>query len=254
LSLGMGVPLLVVGAFGPRLLPRAGPWMVMVKQLFGVMLLAVAVYLLSRIVAAAVELALWSALTLLSAVLVYRAGTGLETSRLSRLRPAVLARVIVSLVIATYGAALAVGAVTGAHDPLRPLAGVTGEQHRTLPFERVKSDADLDRVLAQAREDGRLVMLDFYADWCVSCVEMERDTFIQPAVHAALRDVVLIQADVTVYDDADKLLLDRFGLHGPPAILFFGHDGQELRALRVIGFMGPEEFQMHVARAARSGA
>jgi thiol:disulfide interchange protein DsbD len=254
LSLGMGVPLLVVGAFGPRLLPRAGPWMVMVKQLFGVMLLAVAIYLLSRVIADALELALWSALALLSAVLVFRAGGGLSTSRLSRLHPAVLARVIVSVVIAAYGGALAVGAVTGAHNPLRPLAGVVGEQHRSLPFERVKSVADLDRVLAQAREDGRMVMLDFYADWCVSCVEMERDTFIQPAVHAALRDVVLIQADVTVYDDADKSLMERFGLHGPPAILFFAQDGQEQRALRVIGFMGAEEFQVHVARAARSGA
>lgn len=251
LSLGMGVPLLVVGAFGPRLLPRAGPWMVMVKQLFGVMLLAVAIYLLSRVIADAVELALWSALALLSAVFVYRAGTGGRLMT-SRLHPAVLARVFVSVVFAAYGGALAVGAFTGAHDPLRPLAGVAGEQHRSLPFERVKSVADLDRVLAQAREDGRMVMLDFYADWCVSCVEMERDTFIQPTVHAALRDVVLIQADVTVYDDADKALMDRFGLHGPPAILFFGRDGRERRASRVIGFMGAEEFRMHVVRAGSS--
>jgi thiol:disulfide interchange protein DsbD len=116
----------------------------------------------------------------------------------------------------------------------------------------VKSVTDLDRAVAQANMDGRIVMLDFYADWCVSCIEMERETFTDPGVHAALRNAVLIQADVTDYDAQDKMLLERFGLHGPPAILFFGLDGREQRALRVIGFMEAADFQSHVIRAGPS--
>ena len=144
---------------------------------------------------------------------------------------------------------LAIGAATGAHDPLNPLASVLGTQHKTLQFQRVKSVAELNQLIAQANTDGRIVMLDFYADWCVSCIEMERETFIDPAVHDALKTATLIQADVTAYDDADQALLERFGLHGPPAILFFGRNGQEQRELRVIGFMDANEFRSHVGRA-----
>lgn len=247
LSLGMGVPLLVVGAFGPRLLPRAGPWMVLVKQLFGVMLLAVAVYLLSRILADAYELALWCLLALLSAVLIFRSGMSSVTPS----TPATVARVGLSLGLFACAIVLAIGAVTGAHDPLHPLAKVLGVQHKTLQFQRVKSVAELDQLVAQANIDGRIVMLDFYADWCVSCIEMEHETFIDPAVQDALKTATLIQADVTAYDGADQALLERFGLHGPPAIIFFGRDGQERRELRVIGFMDANEFRLHVTRADR---
>jgi thiol:disulfide interchange protein DsbD len=252
LSLGMGVPLLAVGAFGPRLLPRVGPWMVLVKQLFGVMLLAVAIYLLSRILDEVIVLALWSALALLSAVLIFRSGVGQGGQHTPPARPRRLLRNTISFAVAGYALVLAIGAATGANDPLRPLAGVLGAQHSTLQFERVKSVADLQRVVTQANSDGRIVMLDFYADWCVSCIEMERETFVAPAVHAALNDAVLIQADVTAYDAADKALLERFGLHGPPAILFFGLDGRERRAFRVIGFMDADEFASHAIRARRS--
>jgi len=246
LSIGMGVPLLAVGAFGPRLLPRAGPWMVLVKQLFGVMLLAVAIYLLSRIIDSAVELALWCALVLLSAVLVFRSGAASPGSA------GKVARLALSLGLVVYAGALAVGAATGAHDPLNPLARLLGTQHNTLQFQRVKSVAELDEIIAQARRDEQIVMLDFYADWCVSCIEMERETFTDLAVQEALKNTKLIQADVTDYDGVDKALLERFGLHGPPAILFFGRDGQEHRRFRVIGFMAADDFGSHVIRAGRS--
>jgi thiol:disulfide interchange protein DsbD len=249
LSLGMGAPLLAVGVFGPRLLPRAGPWMGFVRNIFGLLLLAVAVYLLARLLDDAQALAAWAVLAAIAALVLVRRiprGSAHLHPRLRRLRLGAGAAALV------YATALAVGAATGGSDPLRPLAGLARAPHTPLGFQRVKSVHDLDRVLAEARRDGRTVMLDFYADWCVSCKELERDTFSDPRVRAQLRDSVLIQADVTAYDAADKALLDRFGLYGPPAILFFGRDGREQRGFRIIGFMAADAFQSHVAAAARS--
>ena len=249
LSLGMGVPLLAVGVFGPRLLPRAGPWMMLVKNVFGLLLLAVAVYLLTRLLGDAAALALWAALALLAAVLLVRSmpsGATRTSARFKRVHIGVSAAALV------YSVLLAVGAATGGSDPLRPLAGLGQAPHIPLRFERVKNVEDLDRVLAEARQGDRSVMLDFYADWCVSCKELERYTFSDPRVQAQLQDTVLIQADVTAYDAEDKVLLQRFGLHGPPAILFFRRDGLEQRRFRVIGFMAAAAFQSHVAAAARS--
>ena len=249
LSLGMGVPLLLVGAFGPRLLPRAGPWMTLVKQVFGLMLLAVAVYLLGRLLPDAVTLALWAALGVGAALLFALSGRRQDPLRHRRLRHACAGLAALSLAVGTL---LGVGAATGARDPLDPLAGLTGEHRTALAFQRVKTVDDLSQVLAAAGREGRPVMLDFYADWCVSCKEMERDTFSDPAVQAALADAVLVQADVTVYDDADRALLERFGLFGPPAILFFSADGRELRNLRVIGFMDARDFGSVLTRVEAS--
>ncbi len=249
LSLGMGVPLLLVGAFGPRLLPRAGPWMTLVKQVFGLMLLAVAIYLLGRLLPDAVTLALWAALGVGAALLFALSGRRQDPLRHRRLRHACAGLAALSLALGTL---LGVGAATGARDPLDPLAGLTGEHRTALAFQRVKTVDDLSQVLAAAGREGRPVMLDFYADWCVSCKEMERDTFSDPAVQAALAGAVLVQADVTVYDDADRALLERFGLFGPPAILFFSADGRELRSLRVIGFMDARDFGSVLTRVEAS--
>jgi len=244
LSLGMGVPLLLVGTFGTALLPRAGSWMALVRNAFGLMLLAVAIYLLSRLLPDAVTLALWAALAVLTAAVLALSGRGAR-------RPGRM-RLAGSLGALAYAAVLAVGAATGASDPLRPLDAVGRSAHAGLEFQRVKTVGEVERLVAAASREGRAVMLDFYADWCVSCKQMERDTFTDPGVQQALADTVLLQADVTAYDGEDQALLERFGLYGPPAILFFGNDGRERRRHRVIGYMAADAFGPHAARGVGS--
>jgi thiol:disulfide interchange protein DsbD len=160
------------------------------------------------------------------------------------------------VVAALYGALLVVGALRGHDNPLRPLAGIgdaTAPATR-LEFRRIKSVADFERELAGAAAAGRPVMLDFYADWCVSCKEMEHYTFPDPGVRAALGEAVLLQADVTANDAEDQALLQRFGILGPPTIVFFDAAGRERTEYRVVGFKKAEEFREHVASAfGRSG-
>ena len=204
---------------------------------------------LGRLLPDAVTLALWAALGVGAALLFALSGRRQDPLRHRRLRHACAGLAALSLALGTL---LGVGAATGARDPLDPLAGLTGEHRTALAFQRVKTVDDLSQVLAAAGREGRPVMLDFYADWCVSCKEMERDTFSDPAVQAALAGAVLVQADVTVYDDADRALLERFGLFGPPAILFFSADGRELRSLRVIGFMDARDFGSVLTRVEAS--
>jgi thiol:disulfide interchange protein DsbD len=150
-----------------------------------------------------------------------------------------------------------VGALAGHSNPLQPLAGFGAPQQTVaanqLAFTRIKTVADLDRALAAAKAAGRPVMLDFYADWCVSCKEMEHLTFTDPGVQAALARATLLQADVTANDDADQALLQRFGILGPPTIVFFGPDGAERTDYRVVGFKPADEFRAHVTRAFGSG-
>ena len=246
LSLGMGAPLLLVGASAGRLLPKAGPWMDAVRAVFGVMLLAVAVWMLSRILPGPVTLALW-------AVLAFVSGYCLWTLGSREMRGLVAVRRALGALAIVYGMLMLVGALAGRSDPLQPLAGLgagsstPGPAH--LAFTRIKTVADLEREVAVARAAGRPVMLDFYADWCVSCKEMERYTFTDAGVQGALAAAVLIQADVTANDADDQALLRHFGILGPPTIVFFGTDGQERRDYRVVGFQPAGEFREHVAQA-----
>lgn len=239
LSMGMGAPLLVVGASAGHWLPRAGAWMDAVKQLFGVLLLAVAVWLGSRLVAPRIGLVMWALPLAVAAWCLWRLALRSASGRL-------LARAL-GLAAAAYALMLLVGAARGADDPLAPLT-VRGAQH-ALPFQRIKGTAGLDAALANARAAGKPAMLDFYADWCVSCQELERYTFSDPEVQMALAGVVLLQTDVTANDEQDQALMKRFGLFGPPTILFFGPDGGERANYRVVGYMKSREFVGHAARA-----
>jgi len=154
-----------------------------------------------------------------------------------------------------YGILLLIGAASGSHDPLQPLSHLkastttTVAQAQGVKFQRIKSIADLDGRVAAASAAGKPVMLDFYADWCTSCKEMEKYTFTDPAVQAALGDAVLLQADVTANDEQDQALLKRFEIFGPPTIAFFGADGLERRNFRLVGFSPAEKFRDHVTAA-----
>jgi thiol:disulfide interchange protein DsbD len=238
MALGMGVPLLIVGLSAGTLLPRAGAWMEAVKRGFGVLLLATAVWLVSPVIPAVVQMLAWAALLIIPAIFLH-ALDPLPANAKGWLR----FWKGIGIVMLLTGAALLIGALAGNRDPLQPLAGLRGQaqaaEAKKLPFEPVLSLADLETKVLAA---GQPVMLDFYADWCVSCKEMERFTFADPAVQAKLAGFKLLKADVTANSADDKALLARFGLFGPPGILFFDQSGKELKSVRVVGFQDAAVF------------
>ncbi len=240
MGLGMGTPLVVVGASAGKLLPKAGAWMDLVKRLFGALMLAVAAWMLVRIVPERLDLLVWAVPALVAAVALWQGASALR----GRVLPVRLAAAAAGL----YGLVLIAGAALGGTDPLAPLPRL-GAPQQTLNFRTIKSVADLQRAVAQAHADDRPVMLDFYADWCVSCKEMEHDTFTNPTVEAELRRAVLLRADVTRNDSDDQALLEHFGIYGPPTIAFYGPNGEERRELRVVGYMKAAEFASVVAKA-----
>ena len=251
LGLGMGAPLLAIGTSAGKLLPRAGVWMEAVKAVFGVTLLGVAILLLERILPPAVSLLLWGGLLICSAIYL-GAITHLppDASGWRKLWQGL------GLVMLVYGALMLVGAAAGGKDTLQPLRGLnlglgTGGPAgapQGVQFKAIKGPAGLERELAAARSAGRPVLLDFYADWCVSCKEMERYTFSDPAVAAEMARFVLLKADVTANDAEDQALMQgRFGIPGPPAMLFFDVQGQERRDRRIVGFMPAAEFTAHLS-------
>ncbi|HEY6644674.1 MAG TPA: protein-disulfide reductase DsbD [Povalibacter sp.] len=252
-GLGMGVPLLIVGASAGTLLPKAGPWMDTVKQLFGVLFLGVAIYLAQPLLPDTLTMLLWSGLAGMSGFWIF--------SLKGRGGAPIAAPVrAVGLMALVYGILLLIGAASGNHDPLQPLGhlrgGATtasaGSEHG-IAFQRVKTVADLDRAVAAANAAGKPVMLDFYADWCVSCKEMEKYTFTDAGVQAALAGAVLLQADVTANDQDDQALLARFGIFGPPTIAFFTSEGVERQNFRLVGFTPAERFRDHVVGAFAPG-
>jgi thiol:disulfide interchange protein DsbD len=250
LGLGMGAPLIAIGTSAGKLLPRAGGWMDAVKAVFGVALLAVAIVLLERILPPAVSMLLWALLMICSAVYMGAVQPlAPDASGWSKLWKGL------GMALLVYGVLMLVGAAAGGKDTVQPLRGLgfgagggAAQQHAT--FKIVKTVGDLDRELAAAKAAGKPVMLDFYADWCVSCKEMERYTFSDPAVGAEMDRFVLLQADVTANDEQDQALMQgRFGIPGPPAILLFDRQGAELRGYRVVGFKPADEFAEHLRRA-----
>jgi thiol:disulfide interchange protein DsbD len=240
LALGMGVPLLVLGATEGRLLPKSGAWMTEVKTFFGFLLLFVGAELLTRLTSAPVALALYGLCT---------AALGLWLWRLGHARNGVglLVRAA-SFCALVFAAALMVGATAGGDDPLRPLASLSNQEQaaKPTPFVRIKTSADLDREIALAVQEGKPLMLDFYADWCVSCKVMERHVFRRPDVATRLAGLRLVQADVTANDAEDRELMKRFALMGPPSIIFFDRHGKELSQARLVGEKDAEGFLAHL--------
>ena len=243
MALGMGVPLVAVGASAGALLPRAGAWMDGVKKAFGVALLATAWSLLAPVLPPAFYLGGWAVLCIVTAIWL-RAIDPLPVHAPAGLR--VLKGVAVVLLL--VGCVQLVGAFSGASDPWRPLAGLRAtEAAPKLPFERVRTLAELEARISAA---GRPVLVDYYADWCVACKDMERSTFADDRVRQRLAGWTLLQVDVTANSDDDKALLARFGLFGPPGIVFFDARGVEVPNVRVVGFQNADAFLRTLALAA----
>lgn len=253
LGLGMGVPLILVAVGGRKLLPTTGHWMNTVKHFYGVMLLAVAIWLIERLVPGWVGLSLWGLLITVTGVQLgafeaARAGWGRTFKGLG-------------LVLFAYGLALLAGATAGANDPLAPLApfvakapsGISapvdpaGQAGSQAGFNTTESPSSIEARLQQASQEGRPVMLDFYADWCISCKIMERNVFSKSDVIRSLEPFILLQIDMTDNTPEQQALLDKLGLFGPPAILFYDSNGNELAQQRVLGEMNRTQFLDHIS-------
>jgi len=249
LSMGMGAPLLAIGASAGKLLPKAGAWMDAVKAVFGVLLLGLAIWLLERVAPAAFTMALWAALIIVSAIYMGAVdGLVAGSSGWKKLWKGI------GVLLLIYGIIILLGLASGNRNVFQPLKGLgsfsgTTVQTEHLSFTQIKGVAGLNAELAKAKAAGKPVMLDFYADWCVSCKEMETFTFSDPAVKKALEGVVLLQADVTPNDELDTELYKHFGIIGPPSIMFFGVEGEERRNYRVVGYVPADKFSSHVQRA-----
>jgi len=200
----------------------------------------VAVWMISRVVPEKYSLLLWM-IPLLALAIV------LEMSQIKGAASRGITRVLATIAV-VYAVLLGVGFTQGSTDPLQPLQA-KAEEHVQLPFQRIKSLDDLNAQVAAANAAGKTVMLDFYADWCVSCKEMEKYTFTDAGVRETLANGVLLQADVTANDEVDQVLLKRFGIFGPPTIAFFGPDGVERQNHRLVGFVPAARFRDHVAEA-----
>lgn len=249
LAMGMGAPLLAFGTAAGKLLPRAGAWMDAVKAVFGVTFLGLAIWMLDRFLDPVWIMSL-TGLLLVSCAVYLGALERIEpgASGWRRLWKAL------GLALLLAGSAQLIGAMAGGRDLFQPLKGVFGggaAAEAKLNFAKIKSVDDLDAAIAAASAAGRPVLFDFYADWCVSCKEMEKYTFTKPEVQAALAGFVLLKADVTANDDIDQALMRRYGIIGPPATLFFGLDGAEQRGLRLIGFENAGKFVERVGKVRR---
>jgi thiol:disulfide interchange protein DsbD len=231
MAVGMSVPLLLVGVSAGSLLPRAGTWMESVKRFFGVLMLAMALWMVAPVLPGLLQMLLWAALLL---------GYGFYLLRTTA-KPGHWAAMALGAGCAVLGATQLVGLASGARDPLAPLVRFTGGAPvQQLVFTRIKTVEQLDAALAAT--NGKTALLDFYADWCVSCKEMEKLTFVDPLVKARLANTVLLQVDVTANDGADRTMLKRFGLFGPPGIILFDRAGREIADGRVIGYQNSQKF------------
>jgi len=245
--LGVGVPLLVIGTTEGKFLPKTGVWMESIKHVFGVLMLGVAIWFMERVLPGSLVLALWALLFIVTAIYMGALDRSERQSKWQGLWRGL------GLAILVYGMLLMIGAASGGSNVFKPLEGLLSKDQagdvrsNTLSFQMIKGIDGLQSVLDQAVSEDKYVMLDFYADWCITCKEMEHKTFTDPGVHQMLSDVILLQADVTENDELDKALLKKFSLFGPPAILFFNKQGVEEKSHRLVGFMKIEDFLKHLS-------
>lgn len=249
MAIGMGVPLIAVGLSAGALMPKTGAWMEAVKKAFGVLLLATAVWLISPVISEVIVMLLWAVLLIIPAIFLHALDPlPTQAKGWQRFWKGI------GIVMLLTGAALLIGALSGSRDPLQPLSGLRGQavaaEVKKLKFEPVRSVAELDALVKAA---GQPVMLDFYADWCVSCKEMDHFTFSDAAVQAKLAGFKLLKADVTANSDDDKALLAHFNLFGPPGIMFFDATGQEIKNVRVVGFQDAPTFMKALDRVLSAG-
>jgi thiol:disulfide interchange protein DsbD len=248
LGLGMGVPLMLVGTSAGKLLPRAGGWMDTVKAVFGVVMLGVAIWLLERFLPVSITMALIAALLIGSSIYMGALDSlGEAASGWQRFFKSI------GLLILIYGIAYLIGAAAGSNDLIQPLRGLSAsvgtnssQSEQRIMFRQIKGREGLQFALNDSVRQNRTSMLDFYADWCISCKQMEKYAFTHPGVLAALGDAATLQADVTDNDQIDTELMSSLGIYGPPAILFFDANGDEIRHRRVVGEMSGEQFAAHI--------
>ena len=253
LSLGMGVPLLLIGASAGKLLPKTGNWMNAVRHFFGVLMLAMAVWLISPVIPTGVQLVLWATLLIVTAVFL----NALDNLPAHANGFAKFWKGI-AVILLIFGVTLLIGALSGAKSALQPFNGITSslaannnsvnqsQNVSSLAFTRIKNISELDKKLAET--NGKPVMLDFYADWCVACKELEQLTFSDTKIQQLLADTTLLQVDVTANTDEDKALLKRFVLFGPPGIVFFDGQGKLISSVKTIGFQNVERFTATLAK------
>ncbi|NRA85063.1 MAG: protein-disulfide reductase DsbD [Gammaproteobacteria bacterium] len=239
LSLGMGVPLLLMGTSGGKLLPKAGAWMEVIKGIFGFMLLSVVVVLLSRFISETMIQVIWGVLAMLFA------GYLLHHNKQTKISAMQSVRHTLALVILIFGTIAVAAPWLGINHQNQP---ASNSEHQ-IKFVKIKGIQQLQQQLAQAKADGIPVMLDFYADWCVACKDFETQTFSDPTVKPILSKMLLLQADVTANDDLDIELQDHLAVLGLPSIILYNTQGEELKHLRVVGFQPPEQFKAIIEQA-----
>jgi len=244
LSIGMGIPLIIIGTSAGKFLPKTGVWMENTKAVFGVLLLGVAIWMLERILPVQTIMVLYALLLVISAG--YMGAFQKLPENVSGWHQLIKG---ISLIMAFYGALLIIGATAGGNNVFQPLKGVfscTEESDGEFEFDQVSNLEELKAALNDSK--GNIVMLDFYADWCISCKELEVYTFADQRVQNALEEMVTLQADVTANTEQDKALLKRFNIYGPPAILFFNEQGEELTQFRIVGFKTADQFLAHLEK------
>ncbi|NVE93254.1 thioredoxin fold domain-containing protein, partial [Vreelandella titanicae] len=261
LGLGMGLPLILIGTVGSQLLPKPGAWMIRIRALFGFVLLGMAIWFVARVIPDAIVLGLWGALALSFAIALMALARNNDQSGIT---PQVLTASAASIGI--WSALMLIGAAGGASDPWRPLAVFTptngstntaepaSSVEQSLTFDEVDDLATLNARIDQTGGSGQMTLVEFTADWCISCEVIEQEVFADSIVQAELQDVQRLSIDVTDYDASDKEIMEHFGIVGPPTLMWFGPDGHERRSARIIGELDADAFLERFEQAKQTGS